>query len=358
MKILFIIDSLSNGGKERRLLELLKGLNGLEGFETELILLTDLVEFNEIYDLKIRIHKIRRIINKDPSVFFKINRICKDFQPDVINSWGLMPAVYGAPVAKYRKIKFVNSMIVNAPEKLDFKTRFYSKFVFPLSDVITANSYAGLNSYGISHQRSKVIYNGFDFSRIKINQDAASIRLKWGIKSKYLAGMVAGFRMHKDYATLITAAKYIINSGLDVSFILVGDGPTLEESKKSAEGYQNIIFTGRQTGVEEIINACDIGILSTYTEGISNSIMEFMAMGKPVVATEGGGTKEIIEDGATGFLIPQKSPELLQEKIKALFEDEKLRLLLGKNSYEKIKMQFGIGKMVKDFIDLYEKLIK
>ncbi|HAQ61802.1 TPA: hypothetical protein DCR49_07390 [Candidatus Delongbacteria bacterium] len=356
MKILFIIDSLCKGGKERRLLELLKGLKN-RNIVTELILLTDQIEFDEIYDLNLKIHILKRKIKKDPSIFFKINNICKEFKPDIINSWGLMPSVYGAPVAKFRKIVFVNSMIVNAPAKLDMKTRFYSGIVFPLSDIIVGNSNAGLKSYGVQNSKGRVIYNGYDFSRSLKLADKDTVKSRWGITTRFVCGMVAGFRYHKDYGSLIQAAKIIISKRDDVSFIFVGDGPTLEESKNSSKDFNKIIFTGRQSDVESIINIFDIGILSTYTEGISNSIMEYMALNKPVIATDGGGTKEIVEDGVTGLLVPQRSPQILAVKIDYMLNDTGFMKEAGEKGKRKVVEKFSIDRMVVDYINLYKEKI-
>lgn len=76
----------------------------------------------------------------------------------------------------------------------------------------------------------------------------------------------------------------------------------------------NIKFLSSQENVESIMNICDIGVLASFTKGFSNSIMEFMALGKPMIATDGGGTKELVVDGNTGYLIPKKAHEILTKK--------------------------------------------
>jgi glycosyltransferase involved in cell wall biosynthesis len=124
---------------------------------------------------------------------------------------------------------------------------------------------------------------------------------------------------------------------------------------------KRIIFTGIRNDVESIVTIFDIGILLTdlekHGEGISNSIMEYMALGKPVIATDGGGTKELVIDGETGFLIPQKSPKLLAEKIDYLLNNEPLRKRLGTKGKERIQKEFSLDKMVSEHIKLYEELL-
>ena len=109
--------------------------------------------------------------------------------------------------------------------------------------------------------------------------------------------MVAGFDKRKDFATLIEAAIDICRERSDLVFMFVGGGPDWEllRSRVPQSMINNqIIFTGKRTDVESVIQIFDIGLLITFYEGISNSIIEYMALGKPVIATDGGGTSEII----------------------------------------------------------------
>ncbi len=101
----------------------------------------------------------------------------------------------------------------------------------------------------------------------------------------------------------------------------------------------------------------DICVLSTFTEGISNAILEYMALEKPVIATDGGGTNEIVENEKTGFLIPQKNPSALAEKLDVLLNDKDLRIKMGKAGREQIERQFSIENMVGSYIESYTKLI-
>jgi glycosyltransferase involved in cell wall biosynthesis len=174
--------------------------------------------------------------------------------------------------------------------------------------------------------------------------------------------MVAGFRYHKDYDSLIEAALSILVWRDDVTFVCVGDGPEFERVKRRAGGNNKIIFTGRRNDVESLVDLFDIGILLTdldkHGEGISNSIMEYMALRKPVIATDGGGTKELVTEGETGFLIPQKSPSLLAEKIDELLNDDKLRELMGAKGEQKIREEFSIAKMIRGHVSLYNSLVR
>ena len=357
IKVLFIADSLGPGGAERRLVQLLKGLADKK-FATKIILLTDIVHYREVYDLKMEVIKMDRKIKKDPTIFARLYRLCRRWRPDIIHAWGSMPAVYAGPVAKLLGIKLINAMIADAPLRLSAQKRIRSFFTFPFSDIIQSNSRAGLEVYNVPKSKRNVIHNGFDFSRMERLRDAREVRDELGIETRYVAGMVAGFKYQKDHETLIRAANEIIRRREDISFVCVGGGTGLDRIESMAESTERIIFTGERNDVESIVQIFDIGILSTYSEGISNSIMEYMAAGKAVIATEGGGTSELVVDGETGFLIPLKSPDKLVESINRLLDDDSLRKRMGEEGRRRIREEFSIETMVEGHIDTYERLLR
>src|SRR5215813_12297483 len=104
MKILMVVDSIVKGGKERRMLELVKALTLHEqGYEINIVSLTNVVEYDYIYKLPIKLEIIERKSKKDLSVVFKLRKIIKSFQPDIIHSWGTMASVYLSMVSMFTK---------------------------------------------------------------------------------------------------------------------------------------------------------------------------------------------------------------------------------------------------------------
>ena len=115
-----------------------------------------------------------------------------------------------------------------------------------------------------------------------------------------------------------------------------------------------IIFIDKIKDIESLINIFDIGVLSTFTEGISNSVMEYMALSKPVVATEGGGTSEIVTS-ESGFLVPQKSPLELADKLEILINSPEKRQIMGEKGREVIENKFNFNKMCMSFDDIFKE---
>ena len=111
------------------------------------------------------------------------------------------------------------------------------------------------------------------------------------------------------------------------------------------------------TNVESLVNASDIGLLFTYSEGISNSVLEFMACKKPVLATDAGGTSEIIVNQETGFLLHDQSTSQIAWIINALLNDESLRSEIGSRARTVIEKRFALELMGENFETLYKEML-
>src|SRR6185295_16931299 len=149
MKVLFFIDGLIAGGKERRLLELMKEIKSGFNVEFELVVMNREIHYQQVFELGIKIHYLIRKTKKDTSIFNKFYKICKSFKPDIIHCWDSMTAVYSIPASKLLKIKLINGMVVDAPERFNFSNKYWlrTKFAFLFSDIIIGNSKAGLRAY-------------------------------------------------------------------------------------------------------------------------------------------------------------------------------------------------------------------
>jgi len=359
MKILYYIEGLGSGGKERRLVELIKALSNYPDIKMELVLTREEIHYQDVLTSGIKInYTYRKGLKKDPKVFYKFYNIVKEFKPDIINVWGNMLAVYAIPAKILLGVPMINNQITNAPLKIQGGLLSH-KFTFLFSDRIIANTYAGLKSYNAPKNKSSVIHNGFDFSRIKNVEDKDKIRKTFQIETQYVVGMVATFYPIKDYKTYINAAISILSKRKDVTFLCIGAGDDTEYREMVPEHFKmNIKFLGRQKNVESIMNICDIGVLSTYTEGISNSLMEFMALGKPVIATDGGGTSELVVHGESGYLVPAVSPDEMADKIEYLLNCSDCIQKMGKSGIDRIKHEFSLNKMIESFIKIYKSYDK
>jgi len=363
MKILFFIDGLVAGGKERRLIELMKGLKKVPDIDFELVIMNEDIHYKEVFKMGVKIHSIIRKIKKDVPAFSNFYKICKTYQPDIVHCWDSMTAIYSIPACIFLNIKLVNGMVVDSPGKQNLSNKHWlrGRFAFPFSNVIVGNSKSGLKAYRVSRKKGIVIYNGFNFDRLKNIRSKDSIRdkLKADPKARIL-GMVGAFTELKDYKTFYTAAQLLLARTSNVIFLCIGKGTESKESRNliDKENREHFRLLGRKSDVESYINAMDVAVLSTYTEGISNFILESMAIEKPVIATSGGGTNEILLDNETGFLVDHVNPEQMAEKMEILINDPDLCAKMGKAGLERVKNGFAINQMIDQFVSLYNKVLK
>ena len=361
MKILFFIESLRSGGKERRLVELIKGLKKYPDIECKLVLTRKDIHYKDIFSTGTKIHYIvRKHFKKDLRLFFLFFKIAKNYKPDIIHAWCNMAAIYALPVKILFNIPLINSSITHSsPLKTFSKSWLYLKLTIPFTDIVISNSRAGLVAHKLKeNSKNLIIHNGFNFDRIKDLSSKSEIRKKINVTTKYIVAMVASFSSYKDYSTYIKAANKVLNNNKNITFLCIGSGNNVSYKKMVKSMYRdNVRFLGIQDNVESIMNICDIGVLSTYTEGISNSIMEFMALGKPVITTYNAGTKELLVDGESGIFVKSKSVDQLSSQIIYLLKDQKLALKLGMNAKQRIQKWFNLEKMVICYKKIYQNLI-
>ena len=360
LRVLHFIDRLGPGGRERQLVEMLKGFEITGGCESLVVSMTAGVFYEELNHVRgVVLKTLIRRWKKDPLAFLGLYRLVREFRPDLLVAWDHMTAVYAIPATLLARVPLVNAMIRDAPARLTWRAWSRARVTFPFSRAILANSQAGLDAYGVHSKRGVVIRNGMDSRRLRQLEDPRSVRERWFPGSRLVVGMVSTFRPWKDHPTLIRAAERLLGHRKDVVFVMVGDGETLEQCRRlvPAELRDDIRFAGAVgVGLESLVNAFDIGVLATFTEGIPNAVMEYMALSKPVVATDGGGTRELMQDGVTGFLVPARDAAALAGRIERLLDDPGLRETMGAAGRRRVVEEFSLEQLVRRHRTLYEQV--
>lgn len=361
-KILFCAGNLSSGGRERRLLELLTYLKRNTNHQIMVVFRQEIIDYPLFYELRIPYKLLQKKYKKiDFFLPKRFNSICNAFQPDIIHCWGRTSCLIPLMMAYFNKIFLINSQITNAKTTIKkwSLNNLINRINFLFSDVILSNSYAGLKAYKPPLKKSMVIYNGVNIGRFENLPERESTKSKYQITTKYAIAMVASFTRHKNYDLYVDVANRVCKARRDISFICVGDGPEFQRISERAKSNSNIILTGLVSDVEAIINCVEIGVLLTnrryHEEGVSNSIIEYMAMGKPVLANNSGGSGEIVNNDANGYLFDTDCPGEIANKILELIENPEKQKTLGKAGRMLIEEQFTIEKMGDEFIKLYER---
>lgn len=363
MTILFTADNIGGGGKERRMLELIRSLCKDPAYKIILISISDMgVGYDYVYDLPITIIETDRDFKYSFKPFFVIKNAIKKYQPDIVHSWGSMCSFYLLPLLPFRKFKFINGIIADAPVHIPWHHKNYirGRITYLFSDVVLSNSLAGIKSYGAPINKTYCIYNGIDMNRFKNLTPPAVLKSELGIeKFKFVAGMIGAFHDRKDYYTFTEGALKVVKEHKDICFLLVGEGKNqpLVEAMVPDWAKENILFLGRRSDVESLIQILDVGVLCTnsdvHGEGVSNSLIEYMSLSKPVIATEGGGTDEVIVDNVNGFRLKNKDVDSLVEKILYLYHHPAAAVKMGEKALDTINEKFMLDRMTEEFIAVY-----
>lgn len=361
MKIAIITDHLRGGGKERRLVELMKSLSISDDKYKFIIIMMDGKGENDIaykYILECNIPIIYLGSMGRFQQMKMIYTICKREKIDLVHFWA--PIIYGyylAPIHWLLNVPMISSSITSARKQGGNKF-WLCKFSYVLFDKILSNSYQALKINKVPPRKAICIYNGFDPSRSIIKTSAEEIRLRYDIKTTYIVSMAGEYSFRKDYPLFVNAANRVLTQNSDVTFLAMGSGDAAPyEALIPLEHKDRIRFIGRVTDVEAVYNASDVIVLATTVEGVSNAIMEGMALGKPIVSTKGPfvGTEEVVEEGRSGFLTEYHNDKAFANYILQLLSDENLRTKMGMEGKQIVQKRFGIEQMINAFARIYDE---
>jgi sugar transferase (PEP-CTERM/EpsH1 system associated) len=213
---------------------------------------------------------------------------------------------------------------------------------------------------GFPGRKIEVIHNGVDSARFA--PDAAArerIRRELAIADEeFCVGCVGNLIPVKDHLTILNAMDRLAPLRRGWRLLLVGDGPELRQLKSFADAHEGwksqVIFLGRRADVPAVLNAMDAYVLCSLTEGISNSLLEAMATGLPVLATHTGGNPEVVVDAESGRLFPVGDAAGLAERLVELMDRTELRAQLGAAALRRVRAEFSMDSMVRRYEEIYQ----
>jgi glycosyltransferase involved in cell wall biosynthesis len=212
--------------------------------------------------------------------------------------------------------------------------------------------------------RFGVLPNGVDTSRFAPRPDErAELRRRLGVGSASLVLGAAGRMVSiKDHATLLRASEVLVDRGIPVQVLLAGSGPELNMHQEFVARSQRlsgrVIFLGSVAEMEDVLNAMDVFVLPSLSEGMSNTLLEAMASGLPVVAAHVGGNPELVEPGQSGLLFAPGVVADLVDQLDKLSRDVELRRALGNAARRRVIRDFSLARMVGRYRDVYIDLAR
>lgn len=236
------------------------------------------------------------------------------------------------------------------------------RFSYRLATGIIANADAIKSQLvhrdGLRPEKVWVIHNGLDLKRFDVPADPPrDAPLENG---KVSIAMVANLRPEKGHVVFLKAVQQVIARIPHAQFLIVGDGPmreTIQTQMKELGVAGSVKMTGAVTNIPSLLRSVDIVVLTSLkNEGLPNAVMEAMAAGKPVVATDVGGTRELVSDGVTGYLVPVGDVPMIADRIHDLALSPVARKTMGDRARREIEEQFTVERTAKQFERLYDEL--
>jgi sugar transferase (PEP-CTERM/EpsH1 system associated) len=298
---------------------------------------------------------------------FRLANVMRKYRPHIVHSrnWGALEAVpaarlAGVPVIIHSEHGYELDMFAGLP----LRRRLFRRATYSMADAVFAvtrelRSFHARQAW-VRPESMGVIYNGVDTQRFAPCQESrALLRGELGLPSEsFVVGTVGRFVAIKDQRTLIYAASKLVASGVDIRVVLVGAGPERESLRSLASGQLDgrVCFVGDSDRVPELLNAMDVFVLASRGEGMSNTLLEAMACGLPLLATGVGGNPEIVKEERTGWLFVPGDVNELAGKLMLLAKDPSLKLRFGEAARERAVESFSLDRMLANYRNLYTEL--
>jgi glycosyltransferase involved in cell wall biosynthesis len=356
IKIIHFISSIRRGGMERQLSTIYKYSNK-DDYSTKIYCFNAsknsyLEEFNVSLDDLILCNK-KSLIERIVFTY----KIFKKEKPTIVFSWGIIESIISLLLLPFFRYTFINGSIRHGIVAKKWSHRLRS-WILHLSSNIIANSKAGLKANGL--KRGEILYNGLDdkfFEDVQLEEKWIKIQSSL---AKPVLTSVANLVPYKDYFTVLNALSILKKEGLSFSYLIIGTGPMKPEIElkiSELDLSNNIKLIGGTSFIKEYLSISDIFIHSSKGEGCSNAILEAMASGLPIIASNVGGTSEIVHP-EFGVLFEYQNTEQLANNLRNLIMNPESCKKMGEKAKVYSQANFSNSKMIEEYSNLMNKYSK
>lgn len=372
IKLAILIDVLKNteGGAERQVYEFAKRIDK-EKFSVYLFVLHQQNIPDEVKQIGIkamalsikRSYGLRGIL-----AGFKLRRFLKQKGIDILMTYHFASDIWGTIFGKLAGVPVIVSNRRDAgfwrKKPHIWAYRFVNRWVDKIIVVSQAVGQMVIKEEAVSEEKIELIYNGVEINKFNSWLMAHGLQLKVSLgieNNEVVVGMVANFSWVKGYEYFIDAAKLVLEKVPKTKIILVGDGPERKRSAYSVERSgleKKVLFLGTRKDISELLQIMNICVLSSISEGLSNTLLEYMAAGKPVIATAVGGNIEVIENEKNGILVPAKDALALSKQIIRLLANKELAQKLAIEAKKTVSEKFNLNRQIKTLESSLENTVK
>ncbi|HEX5352522.1 MAG TPA: TIGR03088 family PEP-CTERM/XrtA system glycosyltransferase [Rhodanobacteraceae bacterium] len=371
--IAHVLYRLDTGGMERFVVTLINHTG--DRYRHALICLTGFgVMRREIEGDDVTCLSLDKKPGKDWMCYFRLWRALRSLKPDLVHTYNV-GTLDVAPVARLAGVRHVihaeRGRDVSDPHGENRRYRRLRRWLTPFIDRYVAVSRDLqawlLNGVGIDPSKVACIPNGIDAAKFVASPVLKNTRPLLGDfapSGTLLIGTISRLDAVKDQAGLIASFKLLCDSSPDADarlrLVIVGEGPERRRLEQQIAGLNlggRVRLLGKREDVAALLAEWDLFVLSSVAEGMPNAVLEAMASGLPVVATNVGGIPEVVADGVTGTLVPARDPTALAEALRRYTDDAVLRSRHGLAGRQRMQEQFSLSAMLSDYNILYDELL-
>lgn len=364
MKVLYLLNHAGKAGTERYVQTLIEKLNNKK-IKAYFAYNEDGLLVERLEELGVETYRIEMKNPFDIKAIRELSKLCKKLDIDLIHTQFLREnyiALLSRILNKKVKVMYTNHFVMKNGPLLKITNRMVTSLESNIIAVCNKGKDVMISN-GINGKKIHVIFNGVDLEEWS-TPVKSTIREEFGIDDDtfiFLCG--SRFAHDKGHKFLINAV-YELKKVSQKKFkcILSNDGPLLKECKKQVEDLglgNDIIFTGFRKDIKNLIYGSNLYINSSEHEALSFAIIEVLACGLPVIATDMAGNGDIInEDTNCGILVEYNDDKGLAKAINKLMEDDNLRKGFGKNALKAVKEKFNLDKVANETYNLYRESLK
>lgn len=371
IRVLLLISNLEYGGAQRQIVELANNIDRSR-FELYICSLSDYVPLASQLKHGISFHIIKKYFKFDATVIPRLAFLLRHLKIDIIHSF-----LFDADIAaRIGGLVAGTKGIIGSERNTNYYLKYRQLLAYKLTrgavDIIIANSRAGaeFNSRVLGHDISmyRIIHNGVDTERFS-PRDTLSLRRELCIlEDEAVVGMFASFKEQKNHPLFFAAAQKVLKRISNARFLLVGD--MLHAGLHGSDAYMGrmnnlvdelgirdrCLFLGNRDDVEQLYCVCDLTVLPSLFEGTPNTLLESMACGVPVVATDVSDNSIIVSDNETGYIVPLGDPEIVAERISSLIINKSERLKMGGAARMVMEQEFSSEALARKTEAVYSEL--
>lgn len=368
-RVVLVISNLEYGGAQRQVIELVNHMDR-NRFDMHICSLSEYVPLaSGLTESERRLHIIPKRHKFDISTVYRLQGLLRQLRADVVHGY-----LFNAQIASRLAGRLAGTpLVVGSERNTDYTLMRRHLVTFRLTrscvDVVIANSNAGAmfnqQLLGLAPSQYHVVHNGVNTDRFR-PMDASALRRELGLRdNEPVVGMFASYKPQKNHPLFFAAARRVLRDVPNARFMAVGDA--LHGGLRDTDTYKcsivemvdalgirdRCLFVENRPDPERLYPVCDVTVLPSFHEGTPNVLLESMAAGVPVVATDVSDNRYVVPEGRAGYVVPLGDEEALADRLRRLLTDASLRRRMGCDARRWVEEEFSSRRLADKTAQVY-----